>query len=206
MNKKLITLILGGLSALPAFAFAVAFPSPPTATTINLNILTVNILNFVWPVVVIAIVFFFIYIGFLFLTAQGEEGKVVTARKALLWGIVGVVVILLAFSIVGMIMFALGLIDSGANSGGGGDWNDVSGACRSAQGPCQIATQTDCENTFGEFDGAGSTCPIATGACCWGATCGVRTQSACYGNPNTMINKIYYGDNTTCQGITCPGN
>lgn len=111
MNNTLVRLsVLGGLFALPMAAFALAFPNQPSGTAIVPGILILNILNFVWPIIVTVIVFTFIYAGFEFLTAQGEEGKLATARKAVIWGVAGVAVILLAFSIVAMVQFAFGLV------------------------------------------------------------------------------------------------
>lgn len=42
----------------------------------------------------------FLYSGILFLTAQGEPGKISTAKSSFLWGIVGVAVGILAYSII----------------------------------------------------------------------------------------------------------
>lgn len=54
----------------------------------------------VWPVFVAVVVIMFIWAGFLFLTSQGDTGKVATARKAIIWAVVGVLVGITAFSIV----------------------------------------------------------------------------------------------------------
>ena len=45
----------------------------------------------------------FVIAGILFLTAQGQAEKLTAARSAVIWGIVGVVVGLLAFSIIGIV-------------------------------------------------------------------------------------------------------
>lgn len=48
-------------------------------------------------------VIMFVIAGILFLTAQGQPEKVQTARQAFIWGVVGVVVGLVAFSIIAII-------------------------------------------------------------------------------------------------------
>lgn len=63
----------------------------------------------VWPVFVGIVTIMFIFAGFLFLTARGEPAKIETARKALIWGSVGVAVGLIAFSAIATIKWILGL-------------------------------------------------------------------------------------------------
>lgn len=46
----------------------------------------------------------FLVAGVLFLTAAGDPGKLTIARAAFIWGIVGVVVGILAFSIIEIIL------------------------------------------------------------------------------------------------------
>ena len=50
-----------------------------------------------------AAVVFFVIAGILFLTAQGDPAKIKTARSAFIWGIAGVVVGIMAFSIVAFV-------------------------------------------------------------------------------------------------------
>ena len=45
------------------------------------------------------IAIFIIYAGFLFVTAQGNEKKLETAKKTLLWAVVGGVVVIGAYAI-----------------------------------------------------------------------------------------------------------
>lgn len=49
----------------------------------------------------------FLMAGVLFLTAQGEPEKLKTARAAFIWGIAGVVVGILAFTIITLVKMAL---------------------------------------------------------------------------------------------------
>lgn len=58
------------------------------------------ILVFAVPVIVL----FIMYAGFLFVTANGDEGKVKDAKHALLWAVVGGVIVLGANLIYGVIL------------------------------------------------------------------------------------------------------
>jgi hypothetical protein len=49
----------------------------------------------------------FVIAGILFLTANGEPEKIKTARSAVIWGIAGVVVGILAFSIIAIVISIL---------------------------------------------------------------------------------------------------
>jgi FtsH-binding integral membrane protein len=49
----------------------------------------------------------FVVAGITFLTANGEPDKLKTARSALLWGTIGIVVAIIAYSIIGIISGAL---------------------------------------------------------------------------------------------------
>lgn len=57
----------------------------------------------VWPIFLGLVVIMFIWAGVLFLTAQGDPGKIGAARKAVIWAVVGVMVGFLAFSAVTLI-------------------------------------------------------------------------------------------------------
>lgn len=55
-------------------------------------------------------VFFIIYAGFLFVTARGSEDKLKTAKKTLLWTIIGVALILGAWAIARAIRSFIGTL------------------------------------------------------------------------------------------------
>jgi len=57
-----------------------------------------------------------IWSGFLFVTAQGNDTKLVAARKNLIWTIAGIAIIVAANLIVGYIMEALGVSSPGSGS------------------------------------------------------------------------------------------
>ena len=101
MNKKLISLFTSALFlVMPAVLFAAALD---VKESIN------RLLNLVvWPVFIGAVVVMGVWAGFLFVTAQGDASKLATARKAVLWTIIGVVVGIAAFSavrIIGTVLF-----------------------------------------------------------------------------------------------------
>ncbi len=112
MHKKLTTsVILVTALALPLVAFAGPAPVPapflgnPFPGQVNLNIFTAlgMLLYMVWAVTAAAVIIFFILAGFKFLTAQGDPTKVAEARKAVIWGMAGVAVIVISFSIITLV-------------------------------------------------------------------------------------------------------
>lgn len=104
MNKKLITLLTSTLLAIfPIAVFAAVPENPGPYPWINIAdvwTLIINILKFIWPIFVGIAILMFIVAGFTFLTSNGEPGKIKTAKDAVTWGVVGVIVAILAFSIV----------------------------------------------------------------------------------------------------------
>jgi len=86
---------------LPFTVFAAA-DFPIIAPNPNLDISVVNILNAIfnilWPIVVAIVILSFIYAGILFVTAHGDPTKISKGKSAVLWGIAGIVVIILSVS------------------------------------------------------------------------------------------------------------
>lgn len=77
---------------------------------IDVNQIMSNILTMVlWPVLAGVIVVMFIWAGFIFLTAQGEPGKITQAKKAVLWGTIGIGVALAGFSAENIVKSILGV-------------------------------------------------------------------------------------------------
>ena len=102
MNKKIVASSVSAvLMALPALMFAFnPGPVPSTATGLNIGSLIDILFSILWP---IAVAFFIVMFGlaaFLFATAQGDPIKTKQARDAVIYGAIGVVVALLAWSIV----------------------------------------------------------------------------------------------------------
>ncbi len=53
-----------------------------------------SILAFVVRIGEIVVILMLVYVGFLFVTARGEPAKITTARQALLWTVVGALILL----------------------------------------------------------------------------------------------------------------
>ncbi len=100
MNKKLVTLfILTTLLVLPIVAFATLFPDlnlDPKGSFDITAVINNILLGLVWPIFGAIAILMFIFAGFLFLTANGDPTKISSAKKALMWGIIGTAVALLA--------------------------------------------------------------------------------------------------------------
>ena len=65
----------------------------PLGTT-DLEALVLKILAFIIRIGAIVVVFMLVYVGFLFVTARGEPAKLTMAKTALLWTIVGALILL----------------------------------------------------------------------------------------------------------------
>jgi heme/copper-type cytochrome/quinol oxidase subunit 2 len=100
-----------GALALPVIVSAQVVPPgqiPGDVLTIVLNI-AILIFSVLWVVAATFVVVMFVIAGFKYLTAQGDASKVSDANKAVIWGAAGVVVILLAWSITGVLRTQLGV-------------------------------------------------------------------------------------------------
>lgn len=99
MDKKTLFLFLLGILALPVFVSAVS----------NINdLMRAIVYDVVWVVFVGIVVICFVYAGVLFLSAYGDPGKLQKARSAFLWGVVGVIVGIVAYSAVTLISNIIG--------------------------------------------------------------------------------------------------
>ena len=83
---------------------------PPLMETVT------GILNVVVGIIAVMAVIVVIIGGVFFVTSQGDAGKVARARNTILYGVIGLVVALLAFAIVN---FVLGAVFGGGSSSGG---------------------------------------------------------------------------------------
>ncbi len=109
MNKKLIIAsVLSAVLLLPLAAFAqnvvpanINFGNVPGQLANNMSISgLINLaFGFVWPLIMAFIIIMFILAGFSFFNAHGDDTKLVAARNEIIWGVVGLVVLLLAFSL-----------------------------------------------------------------------------------------------------------
>lgn len=94
MKKSFIILLAIELLILPLTVFAVEAPYANLVPNIMNNIVTA-----VWQFFTGLAVIMFIVAGVLFLTSNGDPSKITTARHAVLWGVVGIIVAIAAFSI-----------------------------------------------------------------------------------------------------------
>jgi len=106
MSKTKIALISSAALLLPIVALAQIGGQPPTIST-DLTSLGNKIANATWIVFTVIAVIMFVVAGVLFLTARGQPEKVQEARGAFIWGVVGVVVAILAFTIINVVKIAL---------------------------------------------------------------------------------------------------
>lgn len=105
MNKKLVA--LGTSALLLVFPLAaLAFGGQPGP--VNIIGAIDNILGSVWVIFTAVAVLAFLIAGFMFLTSRGDPSGVSKARDAVIWGAAGVVVAIIAFSVVGIIRLTLG--------------------------------------------------------------------------------------------------
>ena len=98
MNKKLIIISAISTLLLPVVVLAYISPGLPTAVG-TFDLLITKIINIVWPILAAATVLSFFVSAFFFVTSNGEPDKVSTARQALIYGIIGIVVSLTALSV-----------------------------------------------------------------------------------------------------------
>ena len=105
---NLLTLPITSLLCLPFFASAdidepgsgvtgVALQNPLRVS--SLEDLLVALLNIVVVIATPIIIFFIIYSGFMYVTAQGDSGKLTTAKDSLMYAIIGGVIIIGAVAI-----------------------------------------------------------------------------------------------------------
>jgi len=98
MKKSLIALTLAGITlVLPVLAFA----QPVQIGSIDQLITSLQ--SLAWKVFGIVALICFVVAGILFLTSAGNPEKVSAARSAFMWGIAGIIVGILAYSIITII-------------------------------------------------------------------------------------------------------
>jgi len=100
---NLLSLVVLGAVALPVMALAQIGGNPP-AISLNLTTLGNRIANAVWIIFTAIAVIMFVVAGIMFLTAQGEPEKIQKARSSLIWGVAGIVVAVIAFTIITLVV------------------------------------------------------------------------------------------------------
>ena len=108
MNKKIVALTSLVTSVLlPLSAFAYTSPPPPGSFTGGVDAIIGAIFDIFWPIVAAFVIVMFTIAGFKFLTAQGDPSRIKEGRDAVIWGVAGVGVILIAWSIISIVSTAL---------------------------------------------------------------------------------------------------
>lgn len=104
MNKTKLALSSAVALLLPFVAFAY-----PSLNGFTICSLVAGIENVIWIVFGAIAVIMFVVAGILFLTAGGDPEKIQKARSALIWGVAGVVVGIIAFSILAIVSTGLNI-------------------------------------------------------------------------------------------------
>ena len=79
-------------------------------TSITFSSLLIGFLNIVWVAFTFIAVVSFVAAGLMFLTAFGDSEKLTKARSAVIWGVVGIIVALLAWGIINIIRTAISAV------------------------------------------------------------------------------------------------
>lgn len=107
MKKILISLVLLAVLAAPVLTLA-QIPARPNGNITNFDELYNKIGTAIWAIFAIIALVSFVYAGITFLTAQGDPGRVATARQAAIYGVIGIIVAVLAYSIIQIAASLLG--------------------------------------------------------------------------------------------------
>lgn len=108
MKKIALTFIALAAVALPVLASAqIANLGDRPSISLNLTGLGNKIANAAWVIFTIIAVVMFVIAGIMFLTAAGNADKIAQARQAFLWGVAGIVVAIIAFTIITIVQSAL---------------------------------------------------------------------------------------------------
>lgn len=107
IKKKLIASLILGFLILPVVVFAQKVdPNEPNIWTPDKAFIFKamgKLVTYVWQFFAGLTVIMFIYAGVLFVTSSGAPDRITRARMAALWGVVGIVVAVIAYSIVSVV-------------------------------------------------------------------------------------------------------
>jgi len=99
IKRILPALALLTILALPVMVLA-GDPNPPQ----NLNALIAALKTPIWVIFAFIVLVCFVYAGILFVTAGGNPDKIEKARSAFLYGVVGIVVGVVAYGILAIVV------------------------------------------------------------------------------------------------------
>lgn len=77
----------------------ISIPNPTNAGSDVMSIIRAVLTNVIMPIAAVAVVFWIIWAGFNFITAQGNPAKIEVAKRRLLWSLIGAGVLLGAVGI-----------------------------------------------------------------------------------------------------------
>jgi len=100
INKKILFIILLGVILLPTIILA---QLRDYGGGTSLSGMVSGLERAAWIIFGLIVVVCFVAAGVIFLTAQGQPDKIKTAQSAVIWGVVGVIVGILAYSIMAII-------------------------------------------------------------------------------------------------------
>jgi len=104
MKKYILpVLAISMLIAIPVFGATTTFDFNPFGETKDIGTLVSKIIDFLIYLAIPVSTILILYAGFLYLTSAGNEEKIKTAQKALIWALVGFAIVLIASSIPGII-------------------------------------------------------------------------------------------------------
>lgn len=102
IKKAFINLLVFGIIMLPILVWAFTFENP-FGSNRSLYTLVKNVADFIVQFAAAFVVLALIYSGYLFVSAQGEEGKITKAKGAFFWGVIGGLVILGSWALAEMV-------------------------------------------------------------------------------------------------------
>jgi hypothetical protein len=106
MNKKILSLVVPGILSLPLLVSAQLIRTPSPVTLADIMHSAEEATGLIFGAIAVVC---FVIAGILLLTAQGAPEKLHAAKMAVIWGFAGVVVGILAFSIVALVASTLNI-------------------------------------------------------------------------------------------------
>lgn len=107
MNKAILAVILIGMGISAAMPiYAAVFPNPLTATTVSQVVDKIS--DWLFNLAIVAAPVLLVIGGIIFMTAAGDPGRISTAKRMILWTVVGFLVILLSQGLISVVVGLLG--------------------------------------------------------------------------------------------------
>jgi hypothetical protein len=146
MKQKIIflsTIFIIGFAFIVLGATSTSLTIPnPLGKTSDIYTLIETITNFLIGIAIVITPIIIIYAGFLYITAAGNEEKVKTAQKVIIWALIGFALVLIARGIPALIKQFL----IGNNTGNSETCANSSGNCCSESETCSGQILGPCDN------------------------------------------------------------